>query len=57
MTRSGADHRQQHLEPGYRLQRVRLMSRHGDHVTNVQSIRPPGDGDRSVASTIWTRAS
>jgi len=47
--RSGADHRQQHLEPGYRLQRVRLMCRHDDQVTRTQSIRPPSDRDRGFA--------
>ena len=47
--RSGADHRQQHLEPGYRLQRVRLMCRHDDHVTRTQLIWPPRDGDGGFA--------
>src|SRR2546427_7182871 len=46
---SGADHRQQHLEPGYRLQRVRLMCRRDDHVTRTQSTRPPGDRDGGFA--------
>jgi hypothetical protein len=42
---SGANHRQNHLEPLQRFERVRLLCRQENHLTAMQAMRLAGNAD------------